>query len=149
MSNEQDIAAIEARANAATPGPWGWRGNVDAHWFALVTKHSGMRYVMTFDRFGMQSAQPVFQDYSDGQGLLVQAKELAIYQVAPEATSRHDPRFNVYRADIIGFRNPDADFIAHAREDIDVLLHRVRELEARLTEQRIAELAGLPAREDR
>lgn len=134
-----DLAAIEARANAATPGPWAWFGNVDHNDFYLATRHSGRRYVMSFRRAGMQNAQPEFQDYSGPYGRMAPAKELAIYEVAPDATSRRDPYFNIYRADIIGFRNPDAEFIAHARQDVDTLIARVHELE-----QQLADAKGTP-----
>jgi hypothetical protein len=45
---------------------------------------------------------------------------LVVYEVAPDATHREDPR--VYRADIVGIRHPDAEFIAHSRRDIASLL---------------------------
>jgi hypothetical protein len=61
------------------------------------------------------------------------ARELAIFAVCPEATDRSDPR--VYRADITGLRNPNAVFIAAARQDIEDLLaevDRLREANANL-----------------
>lgn len=56
------------------------------------------------------------------------ARELAVYEVAPQATERSDPK--VYRADIIDIRHPDARFIAAAREAVPALIARIRELEA-------------------
>ena len=41
--------------------------------------------------------------------MCVNARDLAIYEVAPNATSRKDP--DVYRADVVGIRHPDALFI--------------------------------------
>jgi len=56
-----------------------------------------------------------------GPDLMVQdARDLAVYEVAPEATSRQDRR--VYRAEVSGIRHPDAEFIEHSRADIDYLL---------------------------
>lgn len=56
-----------------------------------------------------------------GPDLMVQdARDLAIYEVAPDALSREDRR--VYRADVSGIRHPDAEFIEHSRADIDWLL---------------------------
>lgn len=52
--------------------------------------------------------------------MAVGARELAIFEVCPEATDRSDHR--VYRADVIGIRHPDAEFIAHSRQDVDDLL---------------------------
>lgn len=48
------------------------------------------------------------------------ARDLAVFEVCPEATGRDDRR--VYRADIIGLRNPNAIFLEHARQDVDDLL---------------------------
>lgn len=48
------------------------------------------------------------------------ARELAIFEVCPEATERSDPR--IYRADITGIRHPDAEFLAASRQDVDDLL---------------------------
>lgn len=47
------------------------------------------------------------------------AEDLAIFQVCRDATTRDDPR--VYRADIVGFRNPNATFIAESRRIVDEL----------------------------
>lgn len=122
LKRQQRLEEIRARAAAATPGPWGWFGNTDVHTFYLATKHSGRQYVMDFCRFGMRGAQPVFQD-DDG---MKAAKDIAIYAVKPTAIDRKDP--DVYRADIIGFRNPDAEFIAEARADVDYLLRVIDRL---------------------
>jgi hypothetical protein len=122
------IVEIEARACAATPGPWVWRGNVDIHDISLRSVgERGSPTVLTFGRWGMQSAKPVFNS-PDNRGLLQWATETRVqFEVSPDATHRTDPR--VYRGDIIGIRHPDAEFIAHAREDINYLLARIRELE--------------------
>jgi hypothetical protein len=56
------------------------------------------------------------------------AKDLAIYEVCPEATTRGDRR--VYRADIIGIRHPDAELIVNAPTDISHLLDTVTKLRA-------------------
>ncbi|MCI2421477.1 hypothetical protein MOQ72_28990 [Saccharopolyspora sp. K220] len=59
------------------------------------------------------------------------ARDMAVYQVAPQATSRDDER--VYRADIKGIRHPDAEFIAHSRADIDWLVAEVERLRAEVS----------------
>lgn len=51
------------------------------------------------------------------------ARKLVTFEVAPGATDRNDPR--VYRADITGIRHPDAEFIAHSRQDLSRLLAAV------------------------
>lgn len=55
--------------------------------------------------------------------LYTEARKLAVFEVAPGATDRADPR--VYRADITGIRHPDAEFIAHSRQDVSRLLAAV------------------------
>src|SRR5262245_53997587 len=57
------------------------------------------------------------------------ARDLAVFAVCPDATSREDER--VYRADIAGLRHPDAVFIAAARTDVENLLAEVARLRAR------------------
>lgn len=139
---ELDLDAIKARTDAATPGPWGWYGNTDVQQMYLATKRYGRMYVMGFRRWGLQGAQPTFcvdrtwkPDPQSGDdfghaGTIAPAHELASrivrYEVAPNAASRRDSR--VYRADLIGIKNPDAEFIAHARQDVDDLLAEVERL---------------------
>src|SRR5690606_27785976 len=60
MTTTDRLDEIKARANAATPGPWGWFGNTDVKDLYLATKQWGRHYVMGFRRWGMQSAQPEF-----------------------------------------------------------------------------------------
>jgi hypothetical protein len=142
MSNYPEVIdAIRARANRATPGPWGWFGNTKSNHIYLATRHWGRHMVMGFRRWGMQSAQPEFWNRDDPQGIKqhlgpdsrhVTAGEAAIYEVAPEARSANDRR--VYRHDVVGIRNADAAFIAHSREDIDYLLGEVDRLRGLLEE---------------
>ena len=56
MSAADRLNEIEARANAATGGPWGWRNTQDVY---LMGARS--RVVMAFERMGMQGAQPSFR----------------------------------------------------------------------------------------
>jgi hypothetical protein len=180
------LAEIRQREQAATPGPWRWRGNMDngdpyltstgrrtveradgttttghagdvlAHIPCEVTRAEARRRgvgdsdflpepdvprepVDTYDQrydAAIQAAQdaalddyltdrwgqPVTEDrlafYTDWMG--TEARKLAVYEVAPGVTDREDPR--VYRADIVGIRNPDAAFIAAARDDVTRLL---------------------------
>lgn len=72
------------------------------------------------DRFGSPHRESRMA-FSDHENLFAKdARELAIFEVCPTATHRGDPR--VYRADIVGVRHPDAEFIAHSRQDVDDLL---------------------------
>ncbi|MGE0541246.1 MAG: hypothetical protein AB7R89_13820 [Dehalococcoidia bacterium] len=131
--NRPDIEAIRQRADAAMPGPWFWRGNVDVHLrLASRAGRGGEHTVMDFVRAGMQEAVPRF----NRNGFMYRAdgrhrggEDMPIFEVCPEATDRKHPR--VYRGDIIGLRHPDAEFMACARQDIDDLLAYIAELEAR------------------
>jgi hypothetical protein len=127
---DERLAEIEQRDQAATAGPWQWFGNTDVHDVYLATPDRGRLYVMQFARWGMSSAQPVFRD--DAARQMVKACEAPVYEVAPTATSRDDPR--VYRADISGLRNADAEFIAASRQDVTDLLAEVRRLRALVPE---------------
>ena len=113
----EHLNVIRDRAEAATPGPWGWFGNLKADGPYLATVHGGRRFVMQFARLGMQSAQPRFQVYDPEHdwGYMVDGRDLAIYEAD-------------HRADIVGFDNPDAEFIAHARQDVADLLAEVDQL---------------------
>jgi hypothetical protein len=114
-----DVAAIRDRANAASPAPWFWRGNVDTRQIYLAHNgRVGWTSVMSFARWGMQSARPRFLR-RDGI-FMADAEDYAVYEVCRDALSRADRR--VYRGDIVGFRHPDAEFLAGARQDVDDLL---------------------------
>lgn len=159
---------IRERERQATPGPWGWFGNTDQHSVYLATRQWGRFVVMGFRRWGTQGARPMFatgrtwkpspksdmdfgpagrmapaSEMFTGNGELTDADELAVYAVAPGAESRKDPR--VYRADLSAIRNPDAEFIAGAREDVPRLLAAV---EAALKFHQPVPLYGNAATED-
>lgn len=65
-------------------------------------------------------------------GIMRYARDMPVYEVCPDATERTDRR--VYRADVVGVRHPDAEFIAAARADVDTLLAEVDRLRAKLEE---------------
>ena len=186
----EDIASAEAlarqirdREQAATPGPWCWRGNIDSgdprltstglvtgtsgrahrgadvlgHIPHEITRDEARRWVSpdylpepkvdqlpldTYDdRYDAavqaQVEAEVDRKVTDKYGepekewrlafctdwLYTEARDLAVFEVAPDAVSRADPR--VYRADITGIRHPDAEFIARSRQDVAQLLDAV------------------------
>ena len=100
LSEQLDLDAIEARANAATPGPWVW------------------------------------EDWNT-EGDPTTGPEPYTLTAPPEADPewRSDRLFPNLRYPIIdahgsdGILTADAEFIAHAREDIPKLIKRIRELE--------------------
>jgi hypothetical protein len=124
-----DLAAIQARADAATSGPWHWAGNVDSRHIYLANWVPGMGRctVMDFSRWGMQEARPRF---ADDNFMMKNADTMPVFEVSPRSTRRDDPA--VYRADLIGIRHPDAEFIAAARTDVPALVARVRADESKL-----------------
>jgi hypothetical protein len=133
------LEEIRERMNRATPGPWGWFGNTAVNHVYLATQRWGRHMVMTFERWGMQGAQPGFYRRADQgqvrQSLVTDSKfqkasDVPVYEVAPQATSKHDPA--VYREDIVGLRNADAAFIAHSRADVEWLIGEVDRLTALL-----------------
>jgi hypothetical protein len=69
--------------------------------------------------------------FEPNPGILKTGAELAVFQVArargiPDDTPRTDPR--IYRGDIVDVRNPDARFIAAARQDVEDLVAEVKRL---------------------
>ncbi|SDT22190.1 hypothetical protein [Microterricola viridarii] len=56
------------------------------------------------DQYGEPATDPRLEFMTDL--MCVQSRDLVVYQVAPNATSREDPK--VYLADVVGIRHPDA-----------------------------------------
>lgn len=135
--SEPTIDDIAARHAAATRGPWGWRGNLDTHNIHLrsLAPDSMRPDVLRFHRSGFSGGKPVFNVPEGDRGFInVHTADLVVFDVCRSCTDRYDTR--VYRRDIVGIRHPDAELIAHSWEDIDVLLRRVRALEAELAAAR-------------
>lgn len=97
-----DLDAIEARANAATDGPWFWR-NTQGRSGDVYLQGARTRIVMAFKRMGMNGAQPMFRGLD---GLLYESADVNINQF------------------------PDAEFIAYARTDVPALVALVRAKES-------------------
>lgn len=117
---EEDLVAIEARAQAATPGPWRWNLNLKSKCVTLEALITGYEVVMDFVRWGMNGAKVRFQK----DGLMKDAESFA--QVAP-GRSHHAGWYQT-------LSHPDAVFIEKARQDIPVLLFEVRRLKERLAQ---------------
>jgi len=159
MTAAERLDEIDARANAATGGPWHWAGNTDTGepYLATWIPGAGRCQVLAIgydersttsaaadamrssaEEFGYDPDDTVERWATDGFGapykeprlwlytdlMAVNARDLAVYEVAPEATTREDS--NVYRADVTGIRHPDATFIAAARTDVPALVAALR-----------------------
>lgn len=119
------LEEIRTRHEAASVGPWRWRGNTssnDVHLRAIV---SPLNVVLDYVRWGLQGCVPVFRE----DGVLRKAK------LIPSAP--HNPW------DIVAIDHPDARAIEHSWEDIDWLLAEVDELRG-LFEGELAAMKNAP-----
>jgi hypothetical protein len=93
------------------------------------------------DSFGSPRRDPRLQFMTDL--MCADARDLAIYEVAPDATSREDPK--VYRADVVGIRHPDAAYLAAANpQTVIALLDEIERLRGEVE----WEYQGIPIYED-
>jgi len=120
-----DLEAIEARVNAATPGPWRWDAAPCNQEISLVTSHSGGYYVMGFERYGMRDAAPTFQVYEKYDGSVTERKSEGMVRADKLCKSIPGKEHHVGFDDYID--HPDAILIAHAPEDIKALLALVKQ----------------------
>lgn len=109
-----------------TPGPWAWFGTAGGcPEIYLATNHSGRRYVMGFQRWGLNGAQPSFQP--EGRGM-VKAKDLLQFEVGDQSIVGLDAAqkdTSVYRFQIRGIAAPDAHLIATSPDLYEALLEMV------------------------
>lgn len=166
MTAEQ-LAAIEARAAAATAGPWGWRGHMSGS-IELRALHSGGPRIITtladrpcIDYHDGTYFLRVQDDFPDGDGPCktctaayksgdflsgdrIECERSDTWSTVHvwnpdgfcEPINRHAKAEvlqwsdHVYRDDVKDTTHPDAEFIAHAREDVPALLAEVERLRA-------------------
>lgn len=141
-----DLRALSA---AATPGPWGWRGNDDGA-VELSALHSGYRRVLTTVR-----SEPCII-YTEAEGLIV--TDEACDDCRAEAAKMHDSfdgyrcpkeanlgtiwlqdldahvirpantwavREVPYRSDVVAVQHPDAELIVWLRNHADALANLI------------------------
>jgi hypothetical protein len=97
-----------------TPGPWRWFGNRSGGVY-LATAHSGRKYVMGFQRYGMNGAQPTFR----ADDIMHPASELVTFEVGDQIARGFKQAAkdeSVYRSDVSGIDCADARLIAAAPE---------------------------------
>jgi len=124
----EELEAIEAREKAATPGPWVWEIRAATRQAYLWTTHSGRYYVMGFQRWGMNSAAPTFQVYEKCQGPVDERGSKGMFRADSLTKSLPGKEYNVGYDDYLD--HPDAEFIAHARQDIPALIAENKRLSA-------------------
>lgn len=110
---DEKLQEIRDRHLAAPRGPWRWTGYTGSNQIHLSTRYDSL---MEFERWGMQSAQPVFNT----DGLLYRASELVTPDTAPA------------RGRVTGIEHPVARVIAHSWQDVADLLDEVDRLRALL-----------------
>ncbi len=153
-----DLDAIKARKDAATPGPWKWAGYTDGS-IELRTVGQGGRRIVTTVRTEPCLVELPGEDWSvtaDAcDSCLAESKKTMDpwlnYRCPKEANLDtvwlHDNdgdlirpanvwavRERPYRNDVASVDHPDAEFIAHARQDIDDLVAEVEALRAALSQ---------------
>jgi len=122
----EELEAIEARCNAATPGPWEWDVNSVSKIVHLRTVHSGRYYVMGFKRFGTKGAAPTFQVYEKHEGPLHERGSKGMFRADDLAKSYPGKEHHEGYDDYID--HPDAEFIAHSKQDVASLIAEVKRL---------------------
>jgi hypothetical protein len=118
MSEKRDIAKDRAMCEAATKGPWQWRGYTRPRKMYLASLTHMIPIVMDFERWGMRNAQPRFRDAS--RDLMVNASDLVIPDDAENPNGFH------------GINHADAKFIVEAREALPHYLARTAEAESKV-----------------
>lgn len=112
-----EIAAIRARHEAATPGPYEWDVRPDSHSIILESKRSMAPLVMTFARWGMTSAAPEF--CVDGN--IRHVKEMLL-PIPGREHHKWEKRID----------HPDAIALEKSWEDRDALLSHADALQAKV-----------------
>lgn len=120
------LEAIKARRDAATPGPWYWGGNITfPGGIDLRARVSNTPIVMNFRRSG-NGGEPCFWKRDPRKDPALHGE----YQRARDIAVREVP----YRGDVVRLDNADAEFIAHARADINWLVDEAEALRRQIGE---------------
>lgn len=129
---DEQAAEIVARHNAMTPGPYQWDVATKFHQANLTTTHSGRYYVMSFARWGMGGAAPVFQAYERYEGPVKERGSLGLERVEHFAVQRvrHHEGWDQT------IDHPDAIGLEHSWQDVDALLTDRRALLAEIADLR-------------
>ncbi|MFI2667889.1 hypothetical protein [Micromonospora carbonacea] len=157
-----DLDAIRAREQAATPGPWGWRGHISQSVELRALHSGGMRIIST------TRPEPCIGYTADEELVLLDnaCKACTAYLTGGGLGRGEDPKCekpenldtvwtwhpggfirpindwakaevlqwseHMYRDDVKDTTHPDAEFIAAARQDIPALLAEVDRHRARI-----------------
>ena len=123
------VAEIEARHNAATPGPYKWDLRTHSQQCILVTDHSGQYYIMGFERWGFHNACPVFQTYEKYEGPVTERHGQGM--VRADKLAKSIPGMEHHRGFDDYIDHPDAIALEHSWQDVDTLLALTRRLSER------------------
>lgn len=115
---EEELKAIETRAEAATPGPWGWEANAQTKHVEMCSYMPGLMRgtVLDVERLGNR----VILRFRFARGLMQDALDFR----HPHKGREHHARWSQ------AIDHPDANFIAAARADVPALIAAVRERDA-------------------
>ena len=128
--NSEKLQEIKGRFARATPGPWEWDVHSRNKCVNLLTTHSGKCCVMGFKRWGAQGAAPTFQVYKQYEGSIRERRGIGLFRADIFTKSHPGLEHHVGWDDYID--HPDAEFIAHAIEDVPFLLNEIERLQKEL-----------------
>jgi hypothetical protein len=116
----EQLQAIRERHSKATPGPYRWIMRTKTHQCQLVTDHSGQYYVMQFERWGMQDACPVFQEYETYEGKVTERHGKGMTRSDKLAKPIGGLAYRIGHEEYID--HPDAIALEKSWEDVESLL---------------------------
>ena len=111
---DADLSEIEARAAAATPGPW-----------EHMSYPSGTEYVHMRHASGRSGPRIMGPDHSDQDGHV--GAHMNLYNVSAFTALTGETEIMLERE-----KTANAEFVAHAREDVPRLVAEVRRLRLKL-----------------
>ncbi len=140
MTPEETARLVLELDAKATPGEWQWYGCTRHHDVYLSTIHGGRIFVMQFDRWGMQSGQPVFQwPLNCDSGIMYPLAKLPP-EAGPDYVHEWDGRF-------VGIKHPDAALIAQYRTAAPAIARAYQDQSLRLDTLTLAAAAVVRAYE--
>lgn len=118
--SDAELCELERLEREATPGKWKWTVNLTSKSVHIESTGQGswLEHVLSFERWGMQSAKPLF--LNKAKGLLIDVLELL--RVVPGR--EHHKRWHQT------IDHPDAIIMCEARNALPAILSEIRALRA-------------------